>query len=62
MKFLALNEVSLLSDIQVLARRAERGEAVWARDVSMLLDRYGVSFDELPASLKRAIDEIDLAD
>ena len=59
---LILQEASLLGDIQLLAQRAERGELVWARDVTALLDRYGVCFDELPASLQRAIDAIDLAD
>lgn len=59
---LILQEASLLNDIQLLAKRAECGERVWARDVSALLDRYGVSFDELPSNLQRAIDKIELAD
>lgn len=59
---LVLQEASLFNDIQLLARRAERGKQVWAQDVSALLGRYGVSFDELPSSLRRSIDEIDLAD
>ncbi len=57
-----LNEASLITDPECLERRADRGEAVFAREVTRLLESYGTSFDELPHYLQAAVDRIDLAD
>lgn len=57
-----LYEASLITDLECLKRRASRGEAVYARDVTRLLENYGTSFDELPYYLQAAIDRIGLAD
>ena len=57
-----LYEASLITDLECLERRADRGEAVYAREVTRLLESYGTSFDELPHYLQAAIDRIDLAD
>lgn len=43
-----LYEASLITDLECLERRADRGEAVYAREVTRLLESYGTSFDELP--------------
>lgn len=59
---LALQEASILNEVQVMRKRSERGEQVWAREVTAMLKRYGTSFDDLPPHLRAAIDEIDLAD
>ena len=55
-------ELSLLSDVEVLERRASRGEIVRAADVNALLARYGTAFAQLPRYLQEAIDRIDLAE
>ena len=55
-------ELSLLSDVEALERRASRGEVVRATDVDALLARYGAAFALLPRYLQEAIDRIDLAD
>ena len=55
-------EKALLADIELLQKRAVRGEAVRAADVTALLARYGTSFGLLPRYLQTAIDRIDLAD
>lgn len=57
-----LYEASLTTDLERLERRADRGEAVYAREVTRLLESYGTSFDELPHYLQDAVDRIDLAD
>ncbi|WP_281694577.1 hypothetical protein [Collinsella tanakaei] len=57
-----LYEASLITDLERLERRADRGEAVYAREVTRLLESYGTSFDELPHYLQDAVDRIDLAD
>lgn len=54
-------EKALLTDIELLERRARRGGRATAADVSALLARYGTSFDALPHYLQEAIDRIDLA-
>lgn len=55
-------EQALLTDIELLQKRAARGEAVQAADVAELLSRYGTSFEALPHYLQAAIDRIDLTD
>lgn len=55
-------EASLIADLERLERRADRGEVVYAREVTRLLESYGTSFDELPHYLQAAVDRIDLAD
>ena len=55
-------ELSLLSDVEALERRASRGEVVRAADVDALLVRYGTAFAQLPRYLQEAIDRIELAD
>ncbi len=55
-------EKALLADVELLQKRAGRGEAVLAQDVTALLARYGTSFEQLPHYLQTAIDRIDLAD
>lgn len=55
-------EQALLTDIELLQKRAARGEVVRAADVTALLARYGTSFGALPRYLQAAIDRIDLAD
>ena len=55
-------EASLITDLECLEHRADRGEAVYAREVTRLLESYGTSFDELPHYLQTTIDCIDLAD
>lgn len=55
-------EKALLADVELLQKRAARGEAVLAADVTALLARYGTSFEQLPHYLQAAIDRIDLAD
>ena len=57
-----LNEASLVTDLECLERRADRGEAVYAHEVTRLLESYGTSFDELPYYLQAAVDRINLAD
>lgn len=57
-----LYEASLITDLECLKRRADRGEAVYAREATRLLESYGTSFDELPHYLQAAVDRIDLAD
>ena len=57
-----LYEASLITDLECLERRANRGEAVHAREVTRLLESYGTSFDALPHYLQAVIDRIDLAD
>lgn len=57
-----LYEASLITDLEHLERRAERGEAVYTREVTRLLESYGTSFDELPHYLQAAVNRIDLAD
>ena len=52
-----LYEASLITDLECLERRADRGETVYAREVTRLLESYGTSFD-----LQAAVDRIDLAD
>lgn len=54
-------EKALLTDVQLLERRASRGERVTAADVLALLDRYGTAFDALPHYLREAIDRIELS-
>ncbi len=54
-------EQALLTDIELLQRRAKRGEAVRAADVTALLARYGTSFAALPRYLLKEIDRIELA-
>lgn len=54
-------EKALLTDIQLIQRRASCGESITPADVTNLLRRYGTSFGELPRYLKDAIDRIDLA-
>ena len=53
-------EQALLTDIELLQKRAARGEAVRAADVTALLGRYGISFAALPRYLQTAIDRIEL--
>ncbi len=53
-------EQALLADIELLKKRAARGEAVRAADVTALLARYGTSFSALPLYLQEAIDRIEL--
>lgn len=55
-------EASLITDLECLERRANRGEVVYAREVTRLLESYGTSFDELPYYLQAAVDRINLAD
>lgn len=55
-------EQALLTDIELLQKRAARGEAVQAADATELLSRYGTSFEALPHYLQAAIDRIDLTD
>ena len=55
-------ELSLLSDVEALGRRASRGEVVRAADVDALLARYGTAFAQLPRYLQEAIDRIGLAE
>lgn len=55
-------EQALLTNIELLRKRAVRGEAVRAVDVTALLARYGTSFDLLPRYLQAAVDRIELAD
>ena len=57
-----LYEASLITDLECLERRADRGEAVYACEVTRLLESYGTSFDELSHYLQAAVDRIDLAD
>ncbi len=57
-----LYEASLITDLECLERRANRREAVYAREVTRLLESYGTSFDELPYYLQAAVDRINLAD
>lgn len=57
-----LYETSLITDLECLERRADRREAVYAREVTRLLESYGTSFDELPHYLQAAVDRINLAD
>ena len=57
-----LYEASLITDLECLKRRADRGDAVYAREITRLLESYGTSFDELPHYLQAAVDRIDLAD
>lgn len=53
-------EASLITDLERLERRADRGEAVRAQEVTSLLARYGTSFDELPRYLQDSVNRIDL--
>ena len=55
-------EKALLTDAEVLERRATRGTRVTAADVTALLERYGTTFEALPRYLRDAIDRIDLTD
>ncbi len=55
-------EKALLADVELLQKRAARGEVVHAADVTALLARYSTSFEQLPHYLQAAIDRIDLAD
>ena len=55
-------EKALLTDVEVLGRRAARGHRVTAADVTALLERYGTTFEALPRYLQDAIDRIDLTD
>lgn len=55
-----LYEASLITDLECLERRADRGEVVRAQEVTDLLARYGTSFDELPHYLQDAVNRIDL--
>lgn len=57
-----LYEASLIADLECLERRVDRGEAVYVREVTRLLESYGTSFDELPHYLQGAVDRINLAD
>ena len=57
-----LYEASLITDLKCLERWADRGEAVYACEITQLLESYGTSFDELPHYLQAAVDRIDLAD
>ena len=45
-------ELSLLSDVETLERRASRGEVMRAADVDALLARYGTAFAQLPRYLQ----------
>ncbi len=53
-------EKALLTDVELLQKRAACGEAVRAADVTELLARCGASFEQLPHYLQAAIDCIDL--
>ena len=55
-------EQALLADLELLERKAARGEVVRAAAVTALLARYGTSFEALPHYLQTAIDRIDLTD
>lgn len=55
-------EASLITDLEYLERRADRGEAVYAHEITRLLESYGTSFDELPHYLQTAVDRVDMAD
>ncbi len=55
-------EKALLADVELLQKRAGRGEAVRASDVTALLARYGTSFDALPHYLQAEIDRIELVE
>ena len=54
-------EQALLTDVQLLERRARRGVRVTAADVVALLGRYGTAFEALPHHLQDAIDRIELS-
>ena len=53
-------EQALLTDIELLQKRAARGEVVRAADVTALLARYGTSFGALPRYLQEAVERIEL--
>ncbi len=57
-----LYEASLITDLELLERRAEHGEAIHAWEITRLLEQYGTSFDDLPHYLQSAVDRIELAD
>lgn len=57
-----LYEAALITDLECLEQRADRGEAVRAQEVTDLLARYGASFDELPHYLQDTVNRIDLED
>ncbi len=57
-----LYEASLITDLECLEHRADRGETVYAREVTRLLESFGTSFDELPHYLQAVVDRISLAD
>lgn len=57
-----LYKASLITNLECLERRADRGEAVYAREITRLFESYGTSFDELPRYLQAVIDRINLAD
>lgn len=57
-----LYEAALITDLECLERRADRGEAVYTREITRLFESYGTSLDELPHYLQAAVDRIDLAD
>lgn len=54
-------EQALLTDVEVLERRARRGVRVTAADVVALLERYDTTFEALPHHLQDAIDRIELS-
>ncbi len=61
-QILVTYEQALLTDIELLQKRAARGEAIRAADITALLARYGTTFEALPHYLQAAIDRIDLTD
>ena len=61
-QILVTYEQALLTDIELLQKRAARGEAIRAADITALLARYGITFEALPHYLQAAIDRIDLTD
>lgn len=54
-------EKALLTDVEVLERKAARGTRVTTTDVIALLDRYDTTFEALPHHLQDAIDRIELS-
>ena len=62
MNLMETYEQALLTDIELLQKRAGRGGAIYAADVTALLARYGTTFEALPHYLQAAIDRIDLTD
>ncbi len=55
-------EQALLTDIELLQKRAARGETIHTADATALLARYSTTFEALPHYLQAAIDRIDLTD